>query len=408
MANNLRKNFIWNIIGTTLNAFNSLFFMIIVTRVNGVDIAGIFAFAFATATLFNVIGVYSGRVFQVTDQSKISETDYIMNKIITCSIMLIVSGIFIIINQYNLYKSIIIIILCILKCLEAFAEVIYAIFQKHENLYKAGISLTIKSVLGLVMFAITNILTNNIIFSEVALLISYIFIMIIYDYPNLKKTEYSHKKLNWTQVFEVLKKGFYPFAITFLCLYLVNASKFAIDLNLNNEAQTIFGIIIMPATIILLLGQFIIHPFLTKISDSINNNDKKTLGKIVKGFIMTILFLGLLATICAWVIGIPVLELIYGINLNEYRINLVFILIGASLYGITSIISNILIAMRHNKIQTIILSIFSIITFVVAYFLTNNYGLMGATLTYLIIMGISCIIFVILICYYITKMDKSR
>ena len=52
---NTRKNTIWNIIGTTINAFSSLFFMIIVTRVNGVFDAGIFTFAFSTATMFNII-----------------------------------------------------------------------------------------------------------------------------------------------------------------------------------------------------------------------------------------------------------------------------------------------------------------------------------------------------------------
>ena len=32
-----KKNFIWNTLGTGFNAFNSLFFMIAVTRINGVD-----------------------------------------------------------------------------------------------------------------------------------------------------------------------------------------------------------------------------------------------------------------------------------------------------------------------------------------------------------------------------------
>ncbi len=43
-----RKNFIWNTLGTGFNAFNSLFFMIIATRVNGVSQAGIFSIAFST------------------------------------------------------------------------------------------------------------------------------------------------------------------------------------------------------------------------------------------------------------------------------------------------------------------------------------------------------------------------
>ena len=40
-----KKNFIWNTLGTGLNAFNSLFFMIIATRINGVEKAGVFSIA---------------------------------------------------------------------------------------------------------------------------------------------------------------------------------------------------------------------------------------------------------------------------------------------------------------------------------------------------------------------------
>ena len=77
---NIKKNIIWNIVGTTLNAFNSLFFLIIATRINGVNDAGIFTFAFSTATLFNIIGVYSGRVYQVTDQTDATDKDFIISK----------------------------------------------------------------------------------------------------------------------------------------------------------------------------------------------------------------------------------------------------------------------------------------------------------------------------------------
>ena len=67
---NLRKNFIWNTIGSTASAFVSLFYMMIATRLNGIDDAGIFSFAFSTAAILLVIGTYSGRTFQVTDKNK--------------------------------------------------------------------------------------------------------------------------------------------------------------------------------------------------------------------------------------------------------------------------------------------------------------------------------------------------
>ena len=52
MQVNLKKDFIWNMIGSTFSSFNSLFFLIIVTRINGSNEAGIFTFAFSTACYF--------------------------------------------------------------------------------------------------------------------------------------------------------------------------------------------------------------------------------------------------------------------------------------------------------------------------------------------------------------------
>ena len=106
---NLRKNVIWNIIGSTFSSFNSLLFLIIVTRINGVDMAGIFSFAFSTACLFYIIGIYSGRTFQVTDNNKeINDSDYLNCKIVTCTIMFLVSIIFCMVRGYSFNKFIII------------------------------------------------------------------------------------------------------------------------------------------------------------------------------------------------------------------------------------------------------------------------------------------------------------
>ena len=111
-----RKNFIWNIIGTTFNAFNSLFFMIIITRVNGLENAGIFTLAFSTACILYIIGIYAGRIYQVTEASKeITDKDYIANRIISCIIMIVIVIFFVIINQYDVYKSSIFIILTMYK-----------------------------------------------------------------------------------------------------------------------------------------------------------------------------------------------------------------------------------------------------------------------------------------------------
>ena len=147
-----KKNVFWNILGTSVNAFVSFFLLIFVTRINGEDVAGIFSFAFSVSLIFNVIGVYYGRVYQVSDNSKNSDYDYLVSKIIVCIIMMIVSILFVILNRYFIYKIIVILLLCLLKCIEAFSETLYAIIQKNEQLYKVGFSFFIKGMLCIIIF----------------------------------------------------------------------------------------------------------------------------------------------------------------------------------------------------------------------------------------------------------------
>ena len=402
---NTKKNFIWNMIGTTINAFNSLFFMIMATRINGIDDAGIFTFAFSTALLFNIIGVYSGRVYQVTDKTEATDKDFIISKFITCFVMLIVSILFVLINNYCFYKSSIILLLCFLKMLEAFSETIYAIFQRKDNLYLTGISLTLKSLINLFIFFIIDLLTHNLVIAIIGMIITYGLIMIFYDYINIKKKIDIQKEYEKERIITILKKGFGAFIISFLTLYLINSSKYVIDYLLVEKYQTIFGILLMPATVILLFTQFIIHPFLNLITDCVHEKKYDELKKIIFKFLGVMILFGIVVIIVAYFLGIPVLELIYGISLNDYKKGFMVIMVGGVLYGMSSILSSILIAMRHLNIQVIIYSVVAIVITVIEYFLINIYGVMGACYAYFIMTFIVLIMF-LLATFIFIKRDR--
>ena len=155
----MAKNFIWNTIGTGFNSFNSLFFLILVTRINGLENAGIFSIAYATATILYTLALYSGRLCQVTDiENKIKDKDYIANRFLTCLIMAIGASIYLGIKKYVAFKTGVFIVLAIFKGLEAFSDILYGVMQKNGVLYKAGMSLTAKGFIGLLFFGIINCL----------------------------------------------------------------------------------------------------------------------------------------------------------------------------------------------------------------------------------------------------------
>lgn len=392
---NIKKNFIWNIIGTTINAFNSLFLMIIVTRVNNVFDAGIFTFAFSTATLFNVIGVYAGRIYQVTDSSDLSDKDYLINRILSCFIMLVVSVIFVMLKNYDLSKQMVIYSLCFLKMLEAFVDVLYGYFQKENNLYKVGISLTVKNVLGLIAFIVVDLICNNVILSIISFIVIYVLVMIFYDFKNIEFKKIKKMDTNFKNIFSIFVNGFATFAVSFLTIYIINSSKYAIDNYMSDDLQAAFGIIIMPATVMILVAQFIIHPFLVKITEELKSKNYKNVNLIIIKICGVILLIGLIGIIIAYIFGIPVLEIIYNVPLKKYCLDLCMILLGATFYACTSVINTVLIASRHTLIQMIIYILISIFTLIMANILVSKLGVFGASLNFLLTMILCLVSFII-------------
>ena len=274
----MKKNFIWNIIGSGFTAFNSLFFMIVVTRINGIYDAGIFTFAYSTACFLYMIGIYSGRTYQVTENNdKITDSDYIYSKFFTCLIMILSGVLFCLIRNYDFSKSIIIIGLVLFKTIEAFCEAIYAIVQGHNELYKVGISQATKAILTLVTLIIVDYFTHNLILTIGSMILVMLVITFGYDLKNVKKLRFKIEKFNYENVKKILILGFATFAFSFLTQYVINAPRYAIDSLLSSDMQTIFGIIVMPATIIALLGQFVLQPFLVSLKETLNRDKNEFL-----------------------------------------------------------------------------------------------------------------------------------
>ena len=393
---NFKRNLIWNLLGTGLNSFNSLFFLIIVTRINGIDEAGVFTLAFSTACILYIVGIYTGRVYQVSENNKeISDKDYIVNRIISFFIMMILVIIFTLVKNYDIKKSIIFILLALFKGIEAISDVFYGIMQKNDILYRAGQSYFLKSLFGIIGFFIVDYYTHNIIMTIIILLIIWLIFMVIVDLPIIYKFLKKSKKIKIKNVLKIFRSGFFVFIISFLGLYILNASKYAIDNFLKEDIQAIFGIIIMPATVINLFGQFLLHPYLNRFIEYKNNNNYSKLKKESNKIMMYIFVFGILSSIIAYFLGAIVLGFIYNINLEGYSLYLAIILLAATLYNIGFIYSNILITLRNIGVQVVIYLMLSIIVYFMANILTKINGINGAIYAYLIIMAIYFMIYII-------------
>lgn len=289
------------------------------------------------------------------------------------------------------------------KGVEAFSEVLYGVLQKNEKLDLVGKSLFCKSLLSVILFIVIDAITKNLVISISAMVILSIIITIIYDLKNAGAYVIFAEKVKFENVMKIFKYGFYTFAIAFLGVYLLNAPKYAIDAYLANNYQTIFGIIVMPATVIGLVAQFLIHPYLNKILELYENRKLKELKGIINKLILAIVGFGAISSLLAYFLGSEVLGLIYGIDLVAYRVQLLIIIIAATIYTIGVIYSSVLTTVRETKSQFVIYIILSIFAMIISNFLTQIGQISGAVWAYLAIMAMQFLIYTI---YTNFKLEK--
>ena len=240
---------------------------------------------------------------------------------------------FCLLKKYDIEKFTIFLLLTIYKALEAFSDVIYGILQKNNNLDIVGKSLFLKSLLSIIVFLFIDIITKNMILSIISMIIVCLLIIFFYDFKKTYKYIDLKIKVNMANVYSILKKGFFTFAISFLGMYVLNAPKYSIDTYLTNNYQTIFGIIVMPATVIGLVAQFLIHPYLNQIVALYENKDLKNLKKLLTKLILLIIGFGVISIILAYLFGTQILGIIYGLDLSSYKIGLSIIILSAIFYG---------------------------------------------------------------------------
>lgn len=400
----LQKDFIWNTLGSGLYAFTSLFFLVMVTRLNGLDDAGVFTFAFSNACVFQVIGTYAGRAYQVTEKRKeLDDNAYVHNRIISIIAMVVFGLLFGIIRGYDLYKFGVVFLLILYKAIDGFSEVLFGIVQKNDRLYQVGISYLMRSVIGPLVFLVVDLITNDVLLAAASLSVVSLAIMLLYDFRITKKCKFKLQKVNFKNTLTIFKVGFYTFLVLILTQYLINAPKYAIDTELTADNQTIYGIIVMPAMVIVLAGNLLIYPFLTKIKRLLKERKIKAMNKLVGIMSLLVLGIGLLAAGLGYVLAVPLFQLLYGLDTSAHLGELLMIIFGATLYSVTVVLSNTLIAMRKTASQAVIFVITSIVAFFAANALVKSLGIFGGAMSYIISMGLLLLMYILDYMYCVRK-----
>ncbi len=414
-------NYIWNAIGGMLNAGQSVLVLIIVTRVCGLEAAGLYSIAFATGNLFMYLGNYGVRNYQVSDvDEKFPFRSYILHRLLTVALMLLAAAVYctysLLRGAYSPAKTMTVAAMCLLKAIDCLEEVLEGRLHQRGRLDLAGKMMTVRLLISIggmlaVLVATGNLLTAT----NTAIILAAAAVILMAaacrrtllplqpapgaaaknrgaaTSPAAASAAVSAARRGALRDAAVLMRVCFPVcAANFLSFYLINAPKYAIDAAMNETAQAQYNFIAMPVFVIQLLGMFVYQPVLVRMTLSWNRADKKG---FLRDFLRITAGLLIIAALClggAYVLGIPVLSALYATDLSALKPELLLILAGGVFLAMNGFYSAVLTLMREqNRIPFMYLA-GAVLSLILTPHFVEISGIMGAVISFVLIMAIVC------------------
>ena len=385
-----KEIYIWNILGSLANAGLSVIILMVVTRTLDNQKADIFSIAWAISQLMATIGCYQIRVLQATDvEEKFTFRQYFEFRIVTIVAMMICSCAYVYIKHYTAYKAIIIIIICGYRAVDSLADVFEGWFQQKERLDLAGRALFIRVIIAIVGGGICLVVMHDLLALSLMLLFIYVVGLLLYDiryYNKLKVLEKQKENQNNKWLQGLLVAGTPLFVNAYLLMDIMNTPKIVIDAaimngGLQNGSQTIFNILFMPASV-LTLAYIVFRPLLTKMAIEWTMGRIKNFLKIIGSIMCCLLGMSILIIGGSALLGIPVLSVLYAIDLTMYKRELLMIILGGCFCTFSYVLDNALVVIRKQYLLVCAYVVSWVYVKIFAHTFVDKWGIMGAAIVY--------------------------
>lgn len=384
---------IWNAVGGTLFAGQSVVVLYLCTRFYDHETAGVVSISYAVAMLAYMIALYGVRNYQVTDSNENYKfADYLGLRIVSIvtALVLVLSYMVLMynINNYTFHKCATVTSMTILKMVNAFEDALIGRLQQR-GFFAFGARMgaireliTLVTVVLLICFRLDLVIvllggTIVGIISEVLLgrgIWSYL------EIEKINSSGYSFDRIKG------IAKECFPLCISaVLAIYMSNIPKYLTDWYLDELTQAVVGYLILPAFTIALLNQFIYTPFIKNLGDQWNSGDKKAFIRMILIQSAAIILSTVLILLISLWIGIPILSYIFNIDLKPYITSYIMMLTGGGLYALEYYLIIPMTVIHEQKRIAYGYAISIFLSLLIQKYMVVKYGLDGVGIVYIFV-----------------------
>ncbi|GLC82454.1 lipopolysaccharide biosynthesis protein [Lacrimispora brassicae] len=387
-----RKNVAWNMIGSLVYAGSSMILTALVNHLVGTEQGGIFGFAFSTFGQQMFLVAYFGmRPLQSTDTSQsYTFSEYRLARLVTCLMAVLFGMCYIIFNTlspsagYTVQKALVVFLMVVYKVLDGFADVYESEFQRNGRLYLTGQAMAFRTLLSVFCFLGTLAVTKELLFSCVVAVLSQGAGILLFD----KRVAEGVPGIVFTRTpgrqWKLLQDGFLLFLSVFLDGLIFAMAKYAVDAQMTATDNAVFVAIFMPTSVINLAANFVIRPFLTRMSYQWEEKNFQEFKSGLKKLTGIIALLTVIALAGAWAIGVPVLGAISNVELKPYKSGLLYIVLGGGFFAVMNLFYYVLVIMKKQKRIFFGYVPVCILSFFLSFWFVGEGGINGGAFSYML------------------------
>ncbi len=391
-GSSLKRDYFWNTLGSIMNAASSVILLLVTTRVMGEYWAGIFSIAYAVGQQFQTVGAFEMRPLQSTDvEGRYSFSTYLASRVLTTLCMLFCIVGYAIFSGNAPGEMILVALIAGLKLFDVFEDVFHGAFQQNGRLDIAGRSFFFRSLATTLAFALLLAFTKDLgVTCIMTAVVSFVALTAL-NLPPSRLLLGSFERPDLRSVGSLIVACLPLFAGAFLALYLSNAPKFGLDGTFSKEYQTYYAAIFMPALAINLLSTFVFRPLLTRLGLRWHEGDFKGFASVIRKGLFWVLAASVLTAILGYFLGIPVLNVFFGLDLSSFRGELMVLVLGGALNAAGIVLYYGLVVMKRQRLILVGYAVSAVLTFLIAQPLIGLLGMMGAAILYTISMfSVAC------------------
>ncbi len=392
---------VYNMAASLLNSFQSVIFLMVLTRVAGTEEAGMFTIAFAYSNMFLTVAKYGMRHYQASDRhEEFSFRQYVISRALSCIGMLVIGAVCIgataAANGYSDRKCGIMLWMLLLRLPDAIEDVWYGRYQQRGRLDVAAKAMTVRMVWEIAVYLLLTVTTKDqykaVVGTSVLNLAALVYVLHatsgVFGPAEAGRDEGNREDI--ADAFRLLRNCCPLFLGSFLTIYVTNAPKYAIDAILSDEEQAYYGYLSMPVSMIGLLGGFLFIPMLYEFTRLWDEGALAVFRKRcvrIAGMVAGITGACLAAAFAA---GIPVLSLLFHADLSAHRGDLLILLAGGGFSALAAFLNAIVTVMRRQKELLFGYAATAVLAALVSNETVRLAGMRGASLLFAGLMAVQC------------------